>query len=196
MFKKIIASVLATLMFLIVLPTKVLAEEKTDYQSNIKSVTIEEDGEKFLIAYNTLTNEITINGEKIYMEVDYSPKAESVSNYSLFSAGSPTINWSSGRTYNYKIPWKGGVMTLAAAIGALVGGANAAAWAITIVGIMTADSDNTIYLSFTQYESNETYYSNYSGIDYHKVINKNITFTSNSGKMVGPYSGSWFNPVR
>lgn len=64
---------------------------------------------------------------------------------------------------------------------------------------LTADAEN-VWMTFTQYESKESYYSNYNAVYYKKCINKNVTFyktsVSNANKIYGPVQGSWFDPIR
>ncbi len=75
MFKKIIASVLATLMFLIVLPTKVFAEETAYNDSQIveirnipsidpavEKLEISNSEESIVVEFNEITNELKIDG--------------------------------------------------------------------------------------------------------------------------------------
>lgn len=110
-----------------------------------------------------------------------------------------TIDYSTARTFQSKIPWKGSVILLTAGIAAVVSGGAAAGWAATIAGALTADAEN-IWVTFTQYDSKETYYSSYYSTYYKKSINKNITFyktsISSSNKIYGPVDGGWFDPIR
>ena len=71
-----------------------------------------------------------------------------------------TVDYSTARNFRYKIPWKGSVTLLAAAIAGCVGGINAAGMVATIASALTADAEN-IWVTFTQYNSKESYYSNY-----------------------------------
>lgn len=110
-----------------------------------------------------------------------------------------TIDYSSARSFQYKVPWKGSATLLAAAVGGLIGGAPVAGWAATVAGALTADAEN-VWVTFTQYDSVESYYSNYNAVYYHKCINRNIIFYENSissaNKRYGPVHGSWFDPIR
>ena len=110
-----------------------------------------------------------------------------------------TINPSTKRQFEAKIPWKGSVVLLSAAIAGVVSGGSAAGWAATIAGALTADAEN-IWVTFDQYDSKEKYYSNYEGMYYNKCINQNIKFyktsVSSSNIILGPVNGNWFDPVR
>lgn len=110
-----------------------------------------------------------------------------------------TVDYSTARKFKSKIPWKGSVTLLAAAIAGLVSGGAAAGWAATIAGALTADAEN-IWLTFTQYDSKESYYSSYNGVYYKKCINKDITFyetsVSSANIIYGPVDGTWFDPIR
>lgn len=110
-----------------------------------------------------------------------------------------TINYSSARSYQYKVPWKGSAILLGTAIGGLIGGINGASVGSTLASALTADAEN-VWMTFTQYESVESYYSNYNGIYYHKCINQNIIFyktsISSANKIYGPIQGTWFDPIR
>lgn len=109
-----------------------------------------------------------------------------------------TIDYATARKFNAKVPWKGSSVLLAAGIAALVPGT--AAYIIPlIVNALTADAEN-VWLTFTQYDSKETYWSSYESIYYKKSINRDIIFYENSvspaNKIYGTYQGSWFDPVR
>ncbi|MGX8833351.1 hypothetical protein ACWG0P_03980 [Amedibacillus sp. YH-ame6] len=130
---------------------------------------------------------MVIDGEKIQYEVTEIQQTRA------------TINKASARNIKSTIPWKGSTILLAAAIGALISGGSAAGWAATIAGAVTADAPN-IYVTFTQYDSIENYYSYYLGIYFKKSTNRNIKFYQNSTNaanlLLGPVNGGWFDPVR
>lgn len=154
---------------------------------NIKTCeVVDEKGINHFISINYETMEMSIDNEKVHFE------------YEEIRNDRATIDSSSAAKITSKIPWKGSVILLSAAIAGLISGGTAAGWAATIAGAITADAEN-IYVSFTQYKSKEKYWSSHTNTYYNKYINKNIIFrqTSSTGKILcGPVNGSWFDPVR
>lgn len=150
---------------------------------------IDESGSTHSLSINYKSMIMTIDGEEIQFNV------EEISNeVSTFA----TVDWSTGAKVTGKIPWKGSVILLSAAIAGFVSGGSAAGWAATIAGAITADAEN-IYFSFVQYQSKEKYWSSYDNVYYKKCINKDITFYESSlnGRILcGPNDGSWFDPIR
>lgn len=147
---------------------------------------------KWLIIEGNKEFELTINYKEHYLIIDNELVPYTVEEIQLPSTRT-TVDYSTGRNFKSKIPWNGSVTLLAAAIGGILGGGAGAGWASTIAGALTADAEN-IWLTFTQYDSKETYYSSYSGTYYKKCINKNITFYENSVSksniIYGPKDGS------
>lgn len=153
----------------------------------------EDDGEEYYVTMNYETNQLFIDGVEIYTEVS---TEENTENGIMPFA---TVDQSTGVTVSHKIPWKGSVTLLAAAIAGLISGGSAAGWAATIAGALTADAEN-LWVRYTQYKSKENYYSNYHGTYYKKARNMNVRFyktsISSNNLIYGPVHGSWFDPIR
>lgn len=168
----------------------------TGYIQEIETTNI--DTRQWIVVDSGIQYILIIDYANHYIQID-----DEVIPYSVEEISIPptraTINYSTARNFSSKIPWKGSTILLTAAITAAVAGVAAAGWAATIAGALTADAEN-IYLTFTQYDSVESYYSSYHGYYYKKCINKNITFYENeidSDKIIyGPVDGNWFDPVR
>lgn len=137
------------------------------------------------ITINRETYVLTINGETFVPEIEEIPLTRA------------TIDYSTAINLKYDIPWRG-MAAMASAIMAVVPGLG---WTIAsaIVGAIGAEGEK-LFITMTQYQSKESYYSSYAGIYYKKAINKNIrayTRSISSGNLIyGPVDGGWFDPVR
>lgn len=153
---------------------------------------------KGIVVDNGIVHNLYVNYKDNYMTID-----NEVIEFEITELEIPltraTIDYSSARNIQMKIPWKGSVILLASAIGFAVGGVNGSGIAGTIAGALTADAEN-LWVTYTQYDSKESYYSSYANVYYKKSINKNINFYETSvkasNKVYGPIQGSWFDPVR
>lgn len=156
---------------------------------SVKKWDVTDGDTKYVLVINYAEHYIQINDEII---------PYSVEEFEI-PATRTTIDYSTGRYIKTKIPWKGSVTLLAAAIAGVVGGISASGVASTIASALTADAEN-VWVTFTQYDSKETYHSNYYNVDYKKCINKNVTYyktsVSASNKIYGPLQGYWFDPIR
>lgn len=152
---------------------------------------------RWIVTDNGEIYDLVINYKEHYLKIDDEICPYQVEEIQILTRA--TIDYSSARRFESKIPWKGSVTLLSAAIAGLVSGGSAAGWAATVAGALTADAEN-IWLTFTQYDSVESYYSNYYSTYYKKSINKNIIFYQNSVSsaniVYGTVQGSWFDPIR
>ena len=182
-----------------------MAEEQKKINANIENnIIVLEDEDCFKSWLVRDENHI------YYLAIDYNEMSLTIDNETYFfqkekaiseqTRIDPTINYSSGINYSGTVPWKGSLTLLTTALSALLGAGNSVAgWASAIVSVLTADAEN-IYITFTQYSSNEQYYSSYYGYYYNKRINMNIRFyessVSSSNLIYGPVNGNWFDPIR
>lgn len=206
---------IGTLLLTLVSATLPVVVSAVEYDTDIETVIVHEDGtvteihnddpyqrtmlisenngEEHYITIDYRNNQLYIDGIEVHTEVTIEEESPNI--IMPFA----TVDYSTGITYSQKIPWKGSVILLSAAIGGLIGGADGAAWAATIAGALTADAEN-LWVRYTQYKSKERYYSNYNGVYYNKVRNMSINFykssISSSNRILGPVNGSWFDPIR
>lgn len=168
---------------------------------------VDEFGTTHYLSMNYDKMEMTLDGETIQFDIEGSATSNTPSDSTSASisptdvvnpTAGPTIDSSTAITVTGKIPWKGSVTLLGAAIAGVISGSTAAGWAATIASAITADAEN-VYFRYTQYKSVEKYWSSYHSTYYNKAINRNITFreSSSTGKILcGPVHGSWFDPIR
>lgn len=151
----------------------------------IEEYYVSNDFESHVISINRLTLVMTIDGEVYEPSLDILPKTRA------------TIDYETALDFSYNIPWRGTVAAVGViiatvpGIGFTIAGAIAALW---------ATEGSPLYITGTQYQSKESYYSNYSNTYYNKVITKNICAYTDSispnNLIYGPADGSWFDPVR
>lgn len=158
------------------------------------------DTKRWKVVDSNKEYDLIINYNEHYIQIDDEITPYLVEEVELPTpATRATIDYSSARNLQYKVPWKGSATLLAAVVGGLIGGVPVAGWVATFAGALSADAEN-VWVTFTQYDSVESYYSNYNAVYYHKCINRNIIFyetsISNANKHWGPYHGSWFDPIR
>lgn len=114
----------------------------------------------------------------------------------------PNVDYSTGIHQYIELPWKA-VSDISIALASRFVKKETIKNIIAIVNaaLIGLESESPrLYLAYTQYSSKESYYSNYSNTYYHKAINLGICIyaVDDNGRslLCGPYSGSWFDPVR
>lgn len=167
---------------------------------------VEENGDRNYITKNLITNEVYLNGVLIETEIingsieGFEPDDEqgklTPDDYVL--ASGPRIDYLTRLSARHNIPVQG-IAALTAAISSLIPGVG---WAIAQEMAMRVAVYGPEYaiITYNQYKSIESYYSNYHGVYYNKAINRDIrTYreSSISSNLVhGPVHGSWFDPIR
>lgn len=199
--KKILYIIVSVICFISYSIMPVKADSSVSAEKNESIVEIETNNplvRKWDVMDGNTQFVLVVNYAEHYIQIDDEVIPYTVEEFQI-PVTRTTIDYSTGRYIKTKIPWKGSVTLLAAAIAGVVGGINASGIASTIAGALSADAEN-IWVDFTQYDSKETYHSNYYNVDYKKCINKNVTYyktsVSPSNKIYGPLQGYWFDPIR
>ena len=161
--------------------------KKISFDPFVEKYVISDANEYHVIEINRITNILILDGEV------FIPTIDNYSSITLFA----TVDYATALYLTYDIPWRG-TLAMTGVIMATIPGIG---WkvAAAIVSFLATEGDK-LYVTCTQYQSKEQYYSQYHGMYYKKSINKNIKAykksISPSNLIYGPVDGGWFDPIR
>lgn len=161
--------------------------KKRSFDPFVEKYVISDGNEYHVIEINRITNVLVLNGEELI------PTIKKYNDIVPFT----TVDYTTRFDVTYDVPWRG---TLAMT-GVIMASVPGIGWkvAAAIAGYLSSEGDK-LYVTCTQYQSKEQYYSEYHGIYYKKSINKNIKAykksVSNNNLIYGPVDGVWFDPIR
>lgn len=194
-FKTLIVLCMALMtVFNVIKPVEVQAQTIADFwiedlsDEYTKRWIVHDGDEEHVFIKDLETLEVIIDGETIPYTVEEMALPQA------------TINYSSARNISYYVEWRETVSLTLSAI-------------LFIYGTYTQTDTNNIsdalstavsylpaiYVTYTQYDSVESYYSSYEGVYYHKCINLNRRLRFNSSTATPAVylsNGSWFDPIR
>lgn len=151
---------------------------------------VENNGKVTVVSFNEETGLLTIGNQVVNVNLSKSEKPLIQSQYSILSG--PTINYDSAANGSFSF-YSASVELTVIAIQATVTGFS---YSTMYDALIAVGNNSLIEVSYTQYRSNESYYSSYYNSYYNKAINKNLKVKDDGVQKYYSSAGFWFDPIR